>query len=186
MSVTLIIILSVLAVLVLWFITTYNKFVSKKLMVNEGYSGIDVQLKRRFDLIPNLIETVKGYMGHEKSVLEKVTEMRTNVASHSGNIADRAKAEGMLSGALNTLFAVAENYPDLKASANFGELQRNLAEIEDQVQLSRRYYNGSVRDFNTLVSSIPSNIVAGLAGFKAFEFFEIENAAEKAVPKVSF
>ncbi len=163
----------------------YNRLVRAKQMAQEGLSGIDVQLKRRADLIPNLIEAVKGYMGHEKGVLEKVTELRAQSMKAEG-VAEKGQVEGMLSRALGNLFAVAENYPDLKASQNFLDLQKSLADIEDQIQLSRRYYNGAVRALNILVDSFPSNIVAKMFGFTSMEYFELEDQADRAVPKVSF
>jgi LemA protein len=182
---TLYILLGVVVVLVLGAITIYNKLVTNKNLVAEGWSGIDVQLKRRNDLIPNLIETVKGYMGHERGVLDQVTELRTKSQAAQG-VADQAKVEGAMGAALANLFAVAENYPDLKASQNFMELQKSLADIEDQVQLARRYYNGTARNFNILIQSFPSNLMASAFGFTTVEYFEIEDAAERAVPKVAF
>ncbi|MDD2904397.1 MAG: LemA family protein [Syntrophales bacterium] len=166
-------------------ISIYNRLVRNRQMVQEGWSGIDVQLKRRADLIPNLIEAVKGYMGHEKGVLEKVTELRAQ-SLQAASVGDKAKAEGALGAALANLFAVAENYPDLKASQNFIQLQQSLADIEEQIQLSRRYYNGAVRNLNILVASFPSNIIANMFQFAPAEYFEIEDAADRAVPKVAF
>ena len=182
---TLYILLGVVVVLLLWAVSLYNKLVTNKNLVAEGWSGIDVQLKRRNDLIPNLIETVKGYMGHERGVLDQVTELRTKSQAAQG-VADKARVEGAMGAALANLFAVAENYPDLKASQNFMELQKSLADIEDQVQLARRYYNGAARNFNILIQSFPSNLMAGAFHFTPVEYFEIEAAADRAVPKVSF
>jgi LemA protein len=179
------IILGVAVLLLLGAVVIYNKLVTNKNMVAEGWSGIDVQLKRRNDLIPNLIEAVKGYMGHERGVLEQVTELRAKSLQAAG-VGDKARAEGALGAALANLFAVAENYPDLKASQNFIELQKSLADIEDQIQLARRYYNGAARNFNILIQSFPSNLVANTFHFTPVEYFEIEEAAERAVPKVSF
>ena len=179
------ILLGVVVVLLLWAVSLYNKLVTNKNLVAEGWSGIDVQLKRRNDLIPNLIESVKGYMGHERGVLDQVTELRTKSQAAQG-VADQAKVEGAMGAALANLFAVAENYPDLKASQNFMELQKSLADIEDQVQLARRYYNGAARNFNILIQSFPSNLMASTFGFTTVEYFEIRDAAERAVPKVSF
>jgi LemA protein len=179
------IILAIVIVLLLGAVVIYNKLVTNKNLVAEGWSGIDVQLKRRADLIPNLIETVKGYMGHERGVLEKVTELRAQSLTATG-VGDKAKVEGALGAALGNLFAVAENYPDLKASQNFLELQKALADIEDQIQLARRYYNGAARNFNILIQSFPSNLVADTFKFNPVEYFEIEVAAERAVPKVAF
>jgi LemA protein len=179
------ILLGVVVVLLLGAVTIYNKLVTNKNLVAEGWSGIDVQLKRRNDLIPNLIESVKGYMGHERGVLDQVTELRTKSQAAQG-VADQAKVEGAMGAALANLFAVAENYPDLKASQNFMDLQKSLADIEDQVQLARRYYNGTARNFNILIQSFPSNLMASTFGFTTVEYFEIEDAAERAVPKVAF
>jgi len=181
------IILAVIVAVVLYVISLYNQLVKKRQMVEEGWSGIDVQLKRRADLIPNLLETVKGYASHEKEALEAVTEMRTRASAvSSGDVAGRAQAEGLLGQALGRLFAVAENYPDLKASANFIELQDALQSVEDALQMARRYYNGAVRGLNILVESFPSNLVANQFGFIKSEYFEIEDAADRAVPEVKF
>ena len=166
-------------------VVVYNKLVTNKNMVAEGWSGIDVQLKRRADLIPNLIESVKGYMGHERGVLEKVTELRAQSLKAEG-VGDKAKVEGALGAALGNLFAVAENFPDLKASQNFIQLQQSLADIEDQIQLARRYYNGAARNYNILIQSFPSNLVASSFRFTPVEYFEIADAADRAVPQVAF
>jgi len=166
-------------------VTQYNRLVRSRQMAQEGLSGIDVQLKRRADLIPNLIETVKGYMGHERGVLEKVTELRAK-SLMAGNLAEKGQVEGMLSRALGNLFAVAENYPDLKASQNFLELQKSLNDIEEQLQLARRYYNGAVRNLNILVDSFPSNLVARMFNFTPMEYFELEEPGDRAVPRVRF
>jgi LemA protein len=181
----LLIILAVILTVFLLGVTQYNRLVRGRQMTQEGLSGIDVQLKRRADLIPNLLETVKGYMGHERQVLERVTELRTK-SLQAGSVAEKGQVEGMLTEALRTLFAVAENYPDLKASQNFMELQQSLADIEEQIQLSRRYYNGAARNLNILVESFPSNIVARMFGFTQVEYFELEDQADRAVPRVSF
>lgn len=176
----------VLAGLVIaYVIFIYNQLVSKKNLSEEGYSGIDVQLKRRYDLIPNLIETIKGYAAHEAKTLENVTEWRAR-AQGATNTDDRFKAEAQLSKALLTVFAVSENYPELKANTNFIELQTQLTEIEEQIQLARRYYNGTVRDLNTLIEMFPSNLIAQYFHFALKPFFEIENALERETPKVSF
>lgn len=181
------IILVVLAVIGLYAISLYNKLVKLKQMVSEGWSGIDVQLKRRADLIPNLLELVKGYMKHEKSLLEEVTRLRTaSVAAGSAGPGERGKIESALSGALGRLMAVAENYPDLKASENFVEFQEALEKTEDEISLSRRYYNGAVRNNNIAVESFPSNLIAGRFGFSAAEYFEIDDTADREAPKVSF
>ena len=181
------ILLGAIVLVGLYAIGLYNGLVSKRQQVREGWSGIDVQLKRRADLIPNLLETVKGYMTHEKELLEEVTRLRTR-AQGAANAAphQRAAIEGALSGALGRLLAVAENYPDLKASANFIEFQNSLEEIENEIQMSRRYYNGAARNLNIAVESFPSNIVARQFNFEQAEFFEIEDEADRAVPKVTF
>jgi LemA protein len=165
----------------------YNTLVKNRQLVQEGWSGIDVQLKRRADLIPNMLETVKGYMGHERETLQSVTNARAAVQG-AGNAgpAERGKLEGMLSQALGKLFAVAEAYPDLKANTTFIEFQGALQTVEDEIQLSRRYYNGAVRNLNITVQSFPSNVVAGAFGFKEAEYFELESEADRAVPNVSF
>jgi LemA protein len=169
-------------------IVLYNGLVSKRQLVEEGWSGIDVQLKRRTDLIPNLLETVKGYMGHERETLQAVTDARAAVqaAGEGAGPAERGRLEGMLSGALGKLIAVAEAYPDLKANTTFLEFQGALQTVEDEIQLSRRYYNGAVRNLNIAVQSFPSNLVAGQFGFSEAEFFELQDEADRAVPNVSF
>jgi LemA protein len=181
----LLIILAVILTVFLLGVTQYNRLVRSRQMAQEGLSGIDVQLKRRADLIPNLLESVRGYMGHERQVLEKVTDLRAK-SLQAGSVGEKGQVEGLLSRALGNLFAVAENYPDLKASQNFIELQKSLADIEEQIQLSRRYYNGAARNLNILVDSFPSNIVARMFGFTSVEYFELEDQADRAVPKVSF
>ncbi len=167
------ILLLVVVVVALWLVATYNGLVRRKNQVQEGWSDIDVQLKRRYDLIPNLMETVKGYMQHEDRVLTQVTEART-LAMKAENADTRAQAENALTGALKSLFAVAENYPDLKASTNFLKLQDELADTENKIQAARRFYNGQVRDFNTAVQVFPTNLIASIMGMKAFAFFEAE------------
>ncbi|WP_428527954.1 LemA family protein [Roseibium sp.] len=180
-------ILALLIALSVFAILLYNALVKKRQMVEEGWSGIDVQLKRRANLIPNLVETVKAYASHEKEALENVTRLRTDAAAVSGSdIAGRAKVEGALTQALGRLFAVAEDYPDLKASQNFADLHNSLDEIENAIQMARRYYNGAVRGLNVAVESFPSNLIASQFGFQKAEYFEIEDAAERAVPKVEF
>lgn len=180
--------LLVLVVFAVWLIAIYNGLVKLRNRTNEAWSDIDVQLKRRYDLIPNLIETVKGYAAHEKGVLENVTKARTAAmnAEQSGDPKEVAQAENMLSGTLKTLFAVSENYPDLKASDNFMELQRELRDTEDKIQASRRFYNANVRDLNIKVQSFPANLVAGPLGFNEREFFELEEPEAKDPVKVSF
>lgn len=176
----------VVVVLLLWLVFTYNALVRLRNRAREALSDIDVQLKRRFDLIPNLVETVKGYVKHEKQVLENVTKARADVAKTSGDPLEREGAENMLSSTLKTLFAVAENYPDLKANANFLDLQRELSDTENKIQASRRFYNTMVRDLNTKIESFPTNMVAGMFGFKGLKFFEAETAEEKEPVKVEF
>ncbi|RJL19233.1 LemA family protein [Paracoccus siganidrum] len=168
-------------------ILTYNGLVRARQMVREAWSGIDVQLKRRADLIPNLIETVKGYAQHERGALEEVTALRARAQDlPRDDVAGRAQVEGMLGQALGRLFAVAEAYPDLKANENFVQLQGSLETLESEIQMSRRYYNGAARELNVKVESFPSNLVANAFSFTQAEFFEIENAEDRAVPKVSF
>lgn len=175
----------VLAAVVLWVITSYNSLVKLSFRVKEALSDIDVQLKRRFDLIPNIVETVKGYMQHEKSVLENVTKARAAVAT-GGNPLERDQAENNLSNTLKTLFAVSENYPDLKANANFLDLQRELSDTENKIQASRRFYNTMAMELNTKTESFPSNIVASIFSFKQEKFFEVENQSERENVKVKF
>jgi LemA protein len=174
------------ALLILAAIIIYNKLVRLKNTVKSSWSDIDAHLKKRYDLVPNLVETVKGYAKHEKTVFEKVTEMRT-MAMQATNPGEKAKAENMMKDALKSLFAVAEAYPDLKANANFMQLQSQLKEIEDNIEYARRYYNAVVRDYNTLIESFPSNIIAGQFKFEQAEFFELESPIEERKPvKVSF
>ena len=179
------IVLGIVAILILWFIAIYNGLVKLRTRTDEAASDIDVQLKRRHDLIPNLINTVKGYAAHEEGVFTKITEARTSAMNAQG-VEDKAKAENALSGTLKTLFAVAENYPDLKANANFIELQKELSDTENKIQSARRFYNGNARDLNIKIQTFPSNIIAGMFGFKKKEFFELEGEEEKAVPEVKF
>jgi len=168
-------------------IYVYNLLVKNRQLAEEGWSGIDVQLKRRADLIPNMLETVKGYMSHEKETLQAVTDARAAVqgASNAGP-EERGKLEGILSGALGRLIAVAENYPDLKANTTFLEFQDALQTVEDEIQMSRRYYNGAVRNLNVAVESFPSNLVANAFKFDKREYFELENEADRATPEVKF
>lgn len=176
-----------LAGLGLWIAGMYNRLVSSRQMVQEAWSGIDVQLKRRTDLIPNLVETVKGYAGHENETLKGVIEMRSRATSvPAGDVAGRAEAEGFLGQALGKLFALSEAYPQLKADTQFTELQKTLGEVEHEIQMSRRYYNGATRQLNTMVESFPSNQVAGYFKFEPAEYFELENDTERAVPQVQF
>jgi LemA protein len=170
-------------VILLYGILGYNALIKGRLHVQEAWSGIDVQLKRRHDLIPNIVESVKGYMQHERQTLEQVTALRAQ-ASGAAGVKEKAALENDITRSFKTIFAVAENYPDLKANQNFLDLQVRLAEVEDEIQLARRYYNGTVRDFNIKVQSFPSNIVANMFQFKIEQFFEIETVSERAVPKV--
>jgi LemA protein len=172
-----------IAGIVIWFVITYNLFIRDKNLIKEAWSGIDVQLKRRHNLIPNLVASVKGYSKHEKTLFEDITRKRSEAVKFE-SIKEKAPAESDLSGMLKNLFIVAENYPDLKASENFLNLQIQLTEIEDQLQYARRYYNGAVRNYNIRVESFPSNILAGILNFKQENFFEITLATEKVTPEV--
>lgn len=174
-----------IVVAIAFVIFTYNKIIKMRNQADEAWSDIDVQLKRRYNLIPNLVETVKGYAEHESEVFTKVTEARSN-AINAGGMEEQAQAENMLSGALKSLFAVAENYPDLKANENFMQLQNELVDTEDKIQSARRFYNGTVRDFNTTLQQFPNTLIASMFKFEAKEFFEIENEEEKKVVEVSF
>ncbi len=177
-------VLGIIGVIVVFLWLTYNGLVTARMRVKEAWAGIDVQLKRRFDLIPNLVETVKGYASHEKTVFENVTKART-AAMAGGSVAEQAEANNMLTGALKSLFAVAEAYPDLKAQANFQQLQSELSDTEDKIAYARQFYNTNVLDYNTKIQVFPTVLIAGMFGFKAEEFFEAEEAAREAV-KVSF
>ena len=176
------IILAIIAVIVIALIAMYNGLVRTNVRVDEAWSDITVQLKRRTDLIPNLVSTVQGYAKHEKGVFEEVTKARSAVVNAKG-VQETADAENMITGALKSLFAVAENYPDLKANENFKHLQEELVDTEDKIQAARRFYNGSVRDLNTKVKVFPTNVFAGMFGFKAREFFEVDEAEVEALNK---
>lgn len=183
------IVLGVIGVIAIWLWTTYNRLVTSNVRVDEAWSDITVQLKRRFDLIPNIVNAVKGYAKHEKDVFENVTKTRAAVmnAADQGDVQKAAQAENMFSAALKSLFAVAENYPDLKASDNFKHLQEELVDTEDKIQASRRFYNGAVRDLNTKILQFPTNLIAGMFGFKNRVFFEVEDrAVVEETPNVSF
>jgi len=182
---TSIIIVGLLVLLVVIAIGIYNGLVRLKVQCDNAWADIDVQLKRRYDLIPNLVETVKGYAGHEKGTLEAVINARNRAMTASG-AGDKAQAENMLSGALKSLFELSEAYPQLRAVESFTSLQNSLSQIEDNVQNARRYYNAVVRDLNTKIQQFPSNIFATMLGFKPREFFEVTAAAEREAPKVSF
>ena len=179
------IILGILVLLVIFLIGMYNSLVRLKIQCDNAWADIDVQLKRRYDLIPNLVETVKGYAAHEKDTLEGVINAR-NRAMTATTPADKAQAENMLTGALKSLFALAEAYPQLRAIESFTSLQNSLSQIEDTVQNARRYYNAVVRDLNTKIEQFPTNIFANMLGFKERQFFEVAAAAEREAPKVSF
>lgn len=176
--------IGIVVVLVLYLVGTYNGFIVLKTRIQEALSGIDVQLKRRADLIPNVVESVKGYAKHEKTVFAEVTKARSSLMN-AGSLGEKAKANDQLSGALKSLFAVAEAYPQLQASANFQELQRQLEDTEDKVAYSRQFYNSNVLDFNSKVQMFPTNLIANTMGFKAFEFFQAEEEARKSI-KVKF
>ncbi len=183
------IVLTVLVFLIgmvlLWGVVIYNQLVKLKNMVAEGWSGIDVQLKKRANLIPNLVETVKGYMGHEKALLEKVTELRSR-SMQASDLAQKGPLEGAIGRSLANILAVAEQYPDLKADQNFRDLQKQLSQIEGDIEMARRYYNGTVRNLNIRVESFPSNIIAGKFDFTRAEFFEIEDQGDRQTPQVQF
>jgi len=179
------ILLIVLGLIVLWVIFAYNGFIRLINRAKEAWADIDVQLKRRYDLIPNLVNTVKGYATHESSAFENVTKARS-AAMGAGNLAEKGKAENMLSGALKSIFAIAEAYPDLKANQNFLELQKELADTENKIQAARRFYNTNVRDLNTRIESFPSNIIANVFHFLTMEFFQLEETAAKNPVEVKF
>lgn len=177
------ILLGVLVLLVIIYIVLYNGLITLRVRVEEAWSDITVQLKRRYDLIPNLVESVKGYAAHEKGVFEEVTKARAEAMNAQGQgVKETAAAENQFEAALKSLFAVSENYPQLRASENFQQLQAELVDTEDKVQAARRFYNGGVRDLNTKIEVFPSNIVAGMMGLKQREFFEVENMAEVEKP----
>ena len=175
------IILIILALVFVWAVWTYNRMVRMKNQVNEAWAGIDVQLQKRYELVPNLVETVKGYMRHESGVLERVTRLRNE---SSLPVEDRSRQESGLSRSIGRLFALAEDYPDLKASEGFQQLHSSLVEIEDHLQFARRYYNGSVRDYNTMTETVPSNLVAGVFRFEPREFFQKTSDDPANVPLV--
>lgn len=180
------IILIVAGIIILWIVGTFNSLVRLRYHVKEALSDIDVQTKRRYDLIPNLVETVKGYMGQERGVLESVTKARTQAMSTGGTTLEKAGAENMLSGALKTLFAVSESYPDLKSNTNFLELQRELSDTENKIQAARRFYNDTVGDLNTKIDTFPSKLIADMFRFKEEKFFETTSEAERQPVRVKF
>jgi len=179
------IIIAIIVVIVLWLILTFNGLVRRRYHVREAWSDIDVQLKRRHDLIPNLVETVKGYAAHERELFEKVSAARA-AAMGASTKDEKAKTEDTLSGTLKTLFAVAENYPQLKANENFMQLQNELSDTENKIQAARRFYNGNVMDYNTKIETFPTDLMAGMFGFKKEEFFGTENAGEREPVQVKF
>lgn len=179
-------ILAVVVVILLIVAIMYNRLVRQKNLLEEAWSGIDVQLKRRHNLIPNIVETVKGYMQHERKVFEDVTRLRSQLSAETATVQEKSKLENSLSRTLKSIFALAESYPDLKANQNFIELQNTLKEVEDQIQLAHRYYNGAARNYNITVQSFPNNMVASLLGFTRAEFFEIEEDKDRETPEVAF
>lgn len=181
----LLILLAIIVAAALWAVSIYNSLVRRRNVVAEAWSGIDAQLKRRADLIPNLVETVKGYAGHEGETFEDLARLRSQGQAQT-DVAQRAQTEAAITAAIGRVMAVAEAYPQLRASENFQSLQKDLADVEDQIQLARRYYNGAVRDFNVMIEQFPSNLVANWGSFKPAPFFQIDDAADRAVPKVSF
>lgn len=185
MSTPLLIIIAAVAIIILWLVAVYNGLIKLKNRADEAWSDIDVQLKRRYDLIPNLIETVKGYAKHEQGTLEKVIQAR-NQAMQAGGTAEKAKAENELSQTLKSIFALSESYPDLKANQNFAKLQDELSDTENKIQAARRFYNGNVRDFNIKIEVFPNNIIANKLNFTKKEFFEIENQEERKNVEVKF
>jgi LemA protein len=183
----LLIVVAVVVLLAIVGVVSYNRFISQKNLIKDAWANIDTELRRRYDLIPNLVETVKGYASHEREVLEEVTRARAMAASATGSPAAQAAAEGPFVAALRQLFAVVENYPDLKANQNFLQLQSELTNTEDRLQTARRFYNANVREYNQRVKQVPSVIVASLFGFKEEEFFEVDDAIrESGPPKVEF
>ena len=187
MDITIVLVV-ILVILALFLITTYNRLVTLRQRVKEAWSDIDIQLKRRHDLIPNLVETVKGYAAHERGTFEEVTKARADAvaAGASGSPQQMAQAENALTGALRSLFAVAENYPQLQAVQEFKDLSENLTATEDKIAFARRFYNGNVRDYNTALQTFPTNILAGAFGFKPEQFFELADQTDREVPQVKF
>ncbi|HWC08080.1 MAG: LemA protein [Solirubrobacterales bacterium] len=185
MTIAIIVVVAIIVIAVLYFIVKRNSIIAQRNRVDESWSGIDVQLKRRHDLVPNLVETVKGYAAHESEVFEKATKARAEAMS-AHSVADTSKAESQLTGALTDLRAVAENYPTLRATENFQQLSRNLSELEDEIQASRRIYNSNVQTYNTDIEQFPGSIVANAGNFEKREFFEIENPTEREPVAVSF
>ena len=184
-TIILIVILAVVAIGVIWFIAAYNGFIKLRNSVEEAFATMDVYMKKRYDLIPNLVETVKGYASHEKETLENVTKAR-NMAAGAETIEQRMAGENMLAGTLKSLFAVAENYPNLKANENFMDLQRQLQKVEEDIANSRKYYNAVVKEFNTMIQVFPNNLIAGMFHFQKKPMFEVEAAEERQNVKVEF
>jgi len=182
----LVIVLVLAVVLVLWAVVTYNRLVSLRNVVEESWRQVDVELHRRYDLIPNLVESVKGYAAHERGTFEAVTQARAAAATPGATPAEQAQQENVLTGALRQLFAVAEAYPDLKANQNFLELQGQLSETEDRIAASRRFYNANVRALNTKIQSVPSNLIAGMFHFKLADYFEADDPQVRSAPHVQF
>lgn len=181
------IIIAVAVAIAIYAVVVFNRLIRLRQMANEAWSGIDVQLRRRSDLVPNLVEAVKGYAAHERATLDEVAALRgATRAVPEGDVAGRAKAENALSAGLGKLIALAEAYPDLKASGNFLDLQKQLSALEDDLQMARRYYNGAVRNLNVEVQSFPSSVIAGLGGFAARDFFELADVGERNAPQVQF
>lgn len=185
MPIWLIVLIAIVVIIALWLIAVYNGLIRLKNQTDEAWSDINVQLKRRYDLIPNLVETVKGYATHEQSVLENVTRAR-NLAMNASGTEAKAEAENALSETLKSLFAVSENYPQLRASENFAKLQDELSDTENKIQAARRFYNGNVRDLNIKIQVFPTNLFAQQLGFKTRDFFEVTDATQKEVVKVQF
>jgi LemA protein len=183
-----IVLIVIVVILALFLITTYNRLITLRQRVKEAWSDIDIQLKRRHDLIPNLVETVKGYAAHERGTFDEVTQARANAvaAGASGSPQQMAQAENVLTGALRSLFAVAENYPQLQAVQEFKDLSENLTATEDKIAFARRFYNGNVRDYNTALQTFPTNLLAGMFGFTPEQFFELADQADREVPQVKF
>jgi LemA protein len=183
-----IVLIVIVVILVLFLVTTYNRLITLRQRVKEAWSDIDIQLKRRHDLIPNLIETVKGYAAHERGTFDEVTKARADAvaAGASGSPQQMAQAENVLTGALRSLFAVAENYPQLQAVQEFKDLSENLTATEDKIAFARRFYNGNVRDYNTSLQTFPTNILAGTFGFKPEQYFELADQTDREVPQVKF
>lgn len=184
-TIILIIIAVIIAIIAIWLVSGYNGFIKMKNMVEEAFATMDVYLKKRYDLIPNLVETVKGYAKHESGTFEKVVEAR-NIAQNANTIEDKIAGENMLTGTLKSLFALAEAYPDLKANTNFMDLQKQLQKVEEDIANSRKYYNAIVREFNTMVESFPSNLIAAVFKFARKPMFEVEEESERQNVKVQF